>query len=67
MHNNCNQANTVKVMYEVLTVVANDAPHRYLHNGVGIHDVEEMARVFYKTLLNANNGKPRFCEPMNHN
>ena len=54
-------------MYEVLTVVANDAPHRYLHNGVGIHDVEEMARVFYKTLLNANNGKPRFCEPMNHN
>ena len=46
-----------QALYEVMTVISNDAPHRYLHNGVSLGDVRRMAKVFYKILLEKNGGK----------
>ena len=46
-----------QALYEVMTVISNDAPHRYLHNGVSLGDVRRMAKVFYKMLLEKNGGK----------
>ena len=43
-------------MFEVLEVIAESAPHIFLHNGVSLQDAKLMARVLYKTLLQSNKG-----------
>jgi len=46
-----------EVLLEVLTVIANDAPHIYLHNGVSVDDLHLLSHAMYDLLLAKNEKK----------
>merc|ERR1719315_155525 len=43
-----------EVLYEVLMVIANEAPHIFIHNGVSVRGIELLAHKMYELLLSKN-------------
>ena len=47
---NLKSSSIVQVQHEVLMTVAHNSPHFLLHNGVGIEDVELLAKTLFRSL-----------------
>ena len=47
-------------MIEVLELIAESAPHNFLHNGVSLQDMKLMARVLFETLIYDDEGNLKY-------